>query len=617
MPKPTIRSTLDTVETLPELFAFRVAKTPEAPAFRQYDPKLGKWIVLSWQEMAELIERWKKSLAELRLELGSRIGILLPNGIDAVAIDLAALALGLVPTPMHAIDNPESIGYILGDCEARVLVIRTKKQWEAIKALGITWDQLVLVVITEDETPNATSASASASGPRVIHLADWLAGDGLPSPAGDTAPLPGPHDLAAVVYTSGTTGKPKGVMLSHRNVVANVLAVYERVPARQSDVFLSFLPLSHTFERTAGYYMAIAAGSSVAYVRSVAEIAADLRFIRPDVLVSVPRIYERFYAQLQERLATGGALRRALFEKAVALGWRRFCVAQGLPVEGRAGLFDALLWPLLDQLVGAQVRASLGGRLRVAVSGGAALSQEIAKVFLALGVPIVQGYGMTETSPVVSTNTVEDNDPRTVGRPLQGIEVRLGENTELQVRGPSVMSGYLKRPEDTARILLEGGWLRTGDQAALEGGRIRILGRIKEIIVTSTGEKIAPADLELAIAVDPLFDQVFVVGENRPFLIAVVVLNPVQWAHFAQSLNVPPALESLQNPIVRAALVARIDAATRSFPRYAMPRAVVPSLEPWTVQNTFMTPTLKIKRNNLEQHFADQIEAAYQKPAAR
>jgi long-chain acyl-CoA synthetase len=617
MQKPTIRSTLDTVETLPELFAFRVAKSPQAPAFRQYDPKLGKWLVLSWQEMAELIERWKKSLSELRLELGSRIGILLPNGIDAVAIDLAALALGLVPTPMHAIDNPESIGYILGDCEARVLVIRTKKQWEAIKALGITWDLLVLVVITEDETPNPASASASSSGPRVIHLADWLASDGLPSPAVDTASLPGPHDLAAVVYTSGTTGKPKGVMLSHRNVVANVLAVYERVPARQSDVFLSFLPLSHTFERTAGYYMAIAAGSSVAYVRSVAEIAADLKFIRPDVLVSVPRIYERFYAQLQERLATGGALRRALFEKAVALGWRRFCVAQGLPVEGRAGLFDALLWPLLDRLVGAQVRASLGGRLRVAVSGGAALSQEIAKAFLALGVPIVQGYGMTETSPVVSTNTVEDNDPRTVGRPLQGIEVRLGENTELQVRGPSVMSGYLKRPEDTARILLEGGWLRTGDQAALEGGRIRILGRIKEIIVTSTGEKIAPADLELAIAVDPLFDQVFVVGENRPFLIAVVVLNPVQWAHFAQSLNVPEALESFQNPIVRAALVARIDAATRSFPRYAMPRGVVPSLEPWTVQNTFMTPTLKIKRNNLEKHFADQIEAAYQKPGAR
>ena len=381
----------------------------------------------------------------------------------------------------------------------------------------------------------------------------------------------------------------------------------------ESDVFLSFLPLSHTFERTAGYYLPIAAGCCVAYARSVAQLAEDLRTVRPTILISVPRIYERVYSKLQEMLA-GSPVKRRLFESAEAVGWRRFCRRQRLAIDNPgSAMLDALAWPLLDLLVARRMRAQFGGRVRVAVSGGAPLSQPIAHCFLGLGLPVLQGYGMTETSPVVSVNTPDDNDPATVGRPLPGVEVRIGDNRELLVRGSNVMRGYWKRDEDTARSFVDG-WLRTGDQAAIEDGRIRILGRVKEIIVTSTGEKIAPVDLELAITADPLFEQAYVFGDNRPFIACVVVLARAEWARLAASLNLDPvAATSPETEIARAAVLERITSLTRAFPHYAQPRAVSATLEPWTVENSLMTPTLKLKRNNLAGHYAAKIEALYRR----
>jgi len=253
----------------------------------------------------------------------------------------------------------------------------------------------------------------------------------------------------------------------------------------------------------------------------------------------------------------------------------------------------------------------------VAVSGGAPLSHAVARCCLGLGLPLLQGYGMTETSPVVAANGVDHNDPATVGRALPGIEVRLGEHRELQVRGPSVMQGYWKRPEDTARVLSADGWLSTGDQAELQDGRIRISGRIKDIIVTSTGEKVPPGDLELAIAVDPLFGQVLVVGDNRPFMACVAVVNRAEWQRLAASLGLDPAdLASLNLPVVHQATLARIAAQTGDFARYAAPRAVFLTLAPWTIENAMMTPTLKLKRVNLMAFFAAEIEGLY-RPAAR
>lgn len=606
------------VHTLPQLLAYRAARTPQAEAYRAFDPSRQAWASLTWAQTAERVNTWAQALAAMQLPPAARVAILLPNGLHAMCADQATLATGGVPVPLHAIDNPGSIAYILADCEASMLIVSQAEQWEKVRAVGTPFPTLRAVVITDDDDA-FKPAPASIDSPAVGSLAQWLTGAAQTgAPLGGMGPQA--DDLAAIVYTSGTTGKPKGVMLTHRNVVSDVKAVLKRIAPTVDDVFLSFLPLSHTFERTGGYYLPIAAGSCVAYARSVAQLAEDLKTIRPTVLVSVPRIYERIHAKLIEKLSPT-PWKMQLYEAAQNKGWARFCAAQRLPAptpdasSRAAGWMAALPWPVLQALVAKPLLAQFGGRVRVAVSGGAPLSPTIARCFLGLGLPLVQGYGMTETAPVVSVNALDDNDPACVGKALPGVEVRIGDNHELQVRGPIVMKGYWKRPEDTARILSPDGWLGTGDQADIVNGRIYIKGRIKEIIVTSTGEKVPPGDLELALLADPLLEQAFVVGENRPFIACVAVLNAGEWQRLAADLGLnPQAADSLNHPSVHRAVLARIEKNTASFARYAVPRTVHLTLEPWTIENTFMTPTLKLKRNNLMAHFAEAIEGMYQKP---
>ncbi|GAB2750476.1 AMP-dependent synthetase/ligase [Melaminivora jejuensis] len=606
---------LGAVRTLPELLTQRERATPQGEAYREWDAAAGDWQRLDWAQTLARVQQFSRAIAGLGLPPGARIAILLPNGIDAMSVDQATLATGCVPVPLHAIDNPGSIAYILADAEVSLLVVAELAQWEHIRGVGAALPQLRAVVVTQPGAAGLPAVRPAApTAPALLALADWLA---QADPQAPLPPGPAPGDLAAIVYTSGTTGKPKGVMLTHANVVADVAAVLARITPVPQDVFLSFLPLSHTFERTAGYYLPMAAGSSVVYARSVALLAQDLRSVRPTVLVSVPRIYERVHAKVLESLSTS-PLKRRLFDAAQDKGWRRFRARQGLAPEpmvdaaARGGWARLLPWPLLRALVAVPLLEQFGGRVRVAVSGGAPLSPAIARCFLGLGLGLVQGYGMTETTPVVSVNTLDDNDPATVGRPLPGVQVRIGANRELQVAGPIVMKGYWKRPEDTARVLDGHGWLSTGDQAEIVDGRIRILGRLKEIIVTSTGEKVPPGDLELAITADPLFAQAFVVGEDRPFIAAVVVLNGQEWTRLAGELSLDPAAaQSLADPRAQRAALERIERQAASFPRYAVPRAIHLSLEPWTVENTFMTPTLKLKRNNLMAQFAPAIEAMY------
>jgi len=594
------------IRTLPELLAWRASQTPWRAAYSEFDADRDEWRETTWRETDDLVRRLSHRLASLRLEHGARIALLLPNGHAAACLDLAVLASGLVPVPMHALDNPASIAYILQDTSAAVLVVESAAQWQAIRALGPPADSLRLVLVRRDHDSVAGQDGAA----RVAGLHAWMNGPG--SAIAAPAQAPNENDLAAIVYTSGTTGRPKGVMLTHANVMSNVRACLARFEARQDDVFLSFLPLSHTFERTAGFYLPIAAGSCVAYSRSVQQLPDDLLRTRPTILVSVPRIYEKVQAQVEAMLAASW-LARIAFRCAVAAGWRRHL--REMELSAAAGWirpFDALVTRLLDARVGAPLRERFGGRLRVAVSGGAALAPEIARTFIGLGIEIVQGYGMTESSPVVAANAPGDNDPATVGRPLDGVELRIGPALELQVRGPNVMRGYWNRPEDTAAAFSDG-WLRTGDQAAIEDGRVRILGRIKEIIVTATGEKIAPVDVEQALMRDPLVEQAYVFGEGRPFIGCVLQLQSGEWASLASSLGLDAdAAESLFAPEAVRAVEARMTARTSTLPRHGQPRRAILTLAPWTTDNGLLTPTLKLKRRNLEARFANEIDQLYE-----
>lgn len=589
---------LDEVGSLPGLFRQRVARTLDAIAYRQYDADDGEWKDYTWKQMARLVVHWQRALANEELAVGDRVAILLPNSVEWVCFDQAALALGLVVVPLYTTDTPDNIAYILADAGARLLLVSTPTQWQPLATSRTSFPELQRVLCLSAVDPSdpllrsVPALTEEPAGETVRHVAD-------------------PDELATIVYTSGTTGRPKGVMLSHRNILWNTHAVLEATPAYREDVFLSFLPLSHAFERTVGYYLPMMAGSCVAYARSIQTLAEDLVTIRPTILVSVPRIYERVYAKIQNKLVDKGGLAQALFRQAMALGWRRFEAKQGRRAAPTLG--QRLLWPLLRHLVAEKIMARLGGRIRIAVSGGAPLTETIARFFIGLGLPLLQGYGLTEAAPVVSGNRIDDNLPSCVGPLLAGVEISRGANNELLLRSPGVMLGYWQRPEATREAIDENGWLHTGDVAELVNGHICIRGRIKEIIVMSTGEKTSPADLELAISLDPLFEQAMVVGEGRPYLSALLVLNPDAWQQFAAQLTLradDPA--SLQNNVLHKAVLARLaERWLHGFPHHAQVHAVCLTLEPWTIENGLITPTMKLKRTRIEERFVNEIEGMY------
>jgi long-chain acyl-CoA synthetase len=347
----------------------------------------------------------------------------------------------------------------------------------------------------------------------------------------------------------------------------------------------------------------------VAYARSIPQLGEDLQIVRPTVLIAVPRIFERVHAKIRAKLASEPRAARTLFEAAVEVGWHGFEHAQGR----RPWSADLLLAPLLDRLVGRKVRARLGGRLRIAVSGGAPLPPEIARFFIALGIPLVQGYGLTETSPVISVSPLEDNIPSSVGVPLPGAQVRIGAHDELLVKSPGVMLGYWGQPRATADAVDAQGWLRTGDRVRMEGRHIFITGRLKEVIVLSNGEKVAPADLEMAITMDGLFSQVLVIGEGRPYLTALAVLDPDFYAGLAatEGLDPDPCAGRL-NPQLEGILIERVGERLQAFPGYAkIPRIAVVQ-EPWTIDSGLMTPTLKLKRARILKQYCEDIERLYE-----
>lgn len=593
---------LENFTTLPQLLVNSVERYGEREALRQFDKETKSWHSLSYAQLMVRVMEWRRAYAAMNLERGTRIGILMPNSIDHACADQAALANGLVPVPLHAIDTPGASAFILSDSRAKVLVTNKLTRWKQIKAAGGDLQDLTAVIITEDEVDDETGM--------VRGLSEWLAAGThvVELPEG-----PKEDDLAGIVYTSGTTGRPKGVMLTHGNIVSNVKATLECVFPQVGDIFLSFLPLSHTFERTAGYYLALATGCTIAYNRSVLLLADDLKTIRPTVIISVPRVYERIFARVHDKLKKSRPAARYLFDWAVEIGWRDFCRRNHLPVEhtGRAWL-DGLMRPLVRK-VSSTLLDQFGGRLRIAISGGAALSSKVARTFCGLGLPIIQGYGMTEASPIIAGNNRTLNQPNTVGKPFNNVEVRLGEGDEIQIKGPSITRGYWNRPDATADAFTEDGWFRTGDVGGFnELGLLSIKGRIKEIIVTSTGEKVPPADLEAAIETDPLFSQCYVIGESRPYLSLITVVNPDEWASFAKSCGVDPAdPASLDNPSVKTAALKRAKTAAGEFPHYALPRAVVLTQEPWTIENGLITPTLKLKRGPLSKKFANVIAQLY------
>jgi long-chain acyl-CoA synthetase len=592
--------TAERAGSLPGLFRERAQATPDKAAYRQFDPARGAWIQSSWTDIATETGRWQLALQREGLEAGDRVAMMLRNCREWITFDQAALGLGLITVPLYTDDRPDNIAYILDQAGVKLLLVEGKAQWRRLAPARdklATVQRIVSLHSIEDDD--------AATDPRLTAASDWLFGL-----QGDlvTRTLE-PDALATIVYTSGTTGRPKGVMLTHRNILFNAVGAARCAPLGETDVFLSFLPLSHTLERTAGCFLPMAVGAEVAFARSIPQLAEDLGAVKPTVLISVPRIYESVYAKIQAGLKRKPAFARGLFGTTVEVGWRRFEYRQG-----RAGWSPRLLlWPLLERLVARKVLDRLGGRLEYAVCGGAPLPPAIARFFIGLGLPVYHGYGLTEASPVVTVNRPEDNLPASIGKPLPEVEIRIGEHDELLTRSPSVMQGYWHDEQATRAAVDDQGWLHTGDKARVdEQGHVFITGRIKDIIVLGNGEKLPPADMEMAIQLDPLFEQVLIVGEGRPFLSALVVLHAETWRELAAELDVSPdSDDDLNSRFVERSLLARLHRQLKDFPGYARIRRLTALREPWTVDSGLLTPTLKMKRDRIVQSLRDRVEAMY------
>ncbi len=559
-------------KTLFGLFRARVKYSPDKEAYRYFDEIRKARISLTWKETAKVVARWQAALEKENLSPGDRVGIMMRNCYERVMFELAAFGLGLVTAPFYLHDKPENSAYILKSTGIKLLLIENETQEKLLLSVGDILPGLRLV--------------------RLDKIEAWLPekyDTDLCEKASE------PDGLATILHTSGTTGLPKGAMFSHRNILSNAEAVAKTISFYEEDVLVPF---------TGGYVLSMIVDIAIAFPRSL----NDLGTICPTLIVSAARLYEYVFGQIKTQLLRKPRWLRCMFKYTVDMGWRRFEYQQG---RGKRHP-EFLLWPLLDMLIAKPVRQRFGGRVRFGFYAGARLSSEISRTFIGLGMPILNCYGQTEAGPVISVNRPDDNVPASVGKPLAGVTVRT-EKGELLVKGPGVMTGYWNDSAATRRAIDQEGWLHTGDRCRIDAdGRIFFIGRMSEVIVTPNGEEVSPTEIESEIRSDILFEQAMVIGKERPFLAALLVLNQEYWKKLAQHLKLNPDDPSaLRDKSAEDAVLASITKILGNYPNAARIRRVRLLAELWTAEAGLMTPSAKLKRANLLIRYAEEIEQMY------
>jgi long-chain acyl-CoA synthetase len=589
--------------TLVDLFYRAVDASPK-PEHLLYK-KDGAWRPVSSEEFRRAVEELSAGLVALGVRPGDRVAILSENRPEWAFADLATLAAAAIDVPIYPSLTPEQVLYNLGDSGAGVVFVSTADQARKVMEVRARARTLQHVVqMDEPVVEGAVSLSSVRERGRAALAAD-------PQQVRRRAATVRPEDVATIIYTSGTTGEPKGVMLTHANIVSNVEAV-QFLGLLSSDLALSFLPLCHIFERMAGYYTMLRAGASIAYAEGFEKVADNMAEVRPTIMCSVPRLYEKMYARIRERIAGEPRLRRQVFHWAVEVGRRR----NALEMVGRApGPWLALQARLADRLAFAKIRARTGGRLRVFVSGGAALAPKIAEFFGAAGLAILEGYGLTETSPVITCNRPGRTRLGTVGLPLEGVEVRIGEDGEILTRGPHVMKGYYNKPQATSEAIDAEGWFHTGDVGQIDAdGFLAITDRKKDLIVTSGGKKVAPQPIENALKADPYIAEVVMVGDHRHFPSALVVpnfANLERWAR-EQGLSWSSREELLARPEVVRFYEERIAQRSANLARFEQIKKITLLPREFSLEAGELTPTLKVRRRVVEQKYKALIDRMYE-----
>lgn len=569
----------------------------------------GSYVNISYAELARAVNEVAAGLADRGVKACDRVGIYSYNRPDWVITDLAVAKLGAVLVPIYHTLTEESVRYILNDAQVGHLVVETPDLFATVARVLPAVEPLKDVITLFDKENESRAGKELFSFDR-LRLAGAAALQQNPALAASHES--GPDDLLTIVYTSGTTGEPKGAMLTHRNILSNVAPAVKLFNINENDVLVSFLPLCHMFERTCGYYTVLLAGGAIAYAESVQTVAQDVQTVRPTLMIVVPRVLEKVYAAVQDKVMAGPALNRALMVATLRnYGHYARLKAKGLP----APLSVRFRHWLLGRLVVRKILALGGGRLRLIVSGGAPLDRRLARTIRNIGFNLLEGYGLTETSPVVCAAVPGKERVGTVGRPFEGVDVRIGPNDEVLVRGPNVMRGYFNKPEETARAIDSDGWFHTGDQGRFDDeGNLVITGRIKELIVTSYGKNVAPSPIELALVNSKYIEQALVYGDRKPFLAALIVPSKLALEAFAREagITVTDYNGLLCHPAVRKLFEAEIRQALVGFAQYEQVREFQLIPEPFTVENGLLTPSLKVKRPQVCTAYHHDIEKMYQ-----
>jgi len=590
---------------IPEMFLQSVAKFANNTAY--YEKKDGKWIGLSYAEVGTIVENFAAGLAKLGVVKGSKVAILSTNCPYWGISDYAIAGLGAGSVTVYPTLIAPQIKYIIDNSDTEYVITEDSNQTD--KILSFMQDSPSLKgIIAMDGSRD--------EGKKIISFDDILeSGKNHIKSTGfsyaESSRQINPDDLLTLIYTSGTTGNPKGVILTHNNLCSNIISAHGAMAMVSDDVFLSFLPLSHSFERMTGHYSGFTYGGTTYFAESVESVAADMLDISPTITIAVPRLYEKIYAKVVDKVSKDPMIRQKIFWWAIKVGKKSSkYLTRDLPVPGILGI----KFKLADKLVFSKLKARVGGKLRLFISGGAPLSKEIGEFFMAAGLPIIEGYGLTETSPVITCNRIELIKFGTVGSPIDGVEVKIAADGEILCRGANVMTGYYKNEEATKAAIDHDGWFHTGDIGSFdEDNYLKITDRKKSLIVTAGGKNIAPAPLELALTANKYIEQCLVLGDRRKFISALIVPAFDILKEWAQANNLAFADNKLllAEQSVLDLYDREVEKVMSNFSHYERVKKVALLPQEWTINSGEMTPKLSIKRKVVEKNFNLVIEEIY------
>jgi long-chain acyl-CoA synthetase len=590
--------------TLIDVFkrAVRAHNRPDALNYKHN----GQWVSLSSDEMLARAKHVAAGLYAIGIRHGDRVGLLSDSRVEWTLTDAGCLFAGAVDVPIYPTLTPPQVRYILQDSGSSALFLANREKFVELKQILGECAQLKHVVFFDEEGVGAADGLTLAQVEEMGR--ELLEGD--PDLVDRLVAETTPEDLATIIYTSGTTGEPKGVMLTHANLVSNLIDSSGHLEVGEQDTVLSVLPLSHVFERQA-MYMYLHHGIAVYFAESLQAVGANLREVRPTILVGVPRLFEKIYQRIQEHAAEAGKFAETLLAWAVSVA-REY--AQHFNNDTPLPTTLKVQHALASKLIFSKWREAFGGRIRLLLSGGAALSEDLASLYIGAGIPIIQGYGLTETSPVISASTFEEYRIGTVGKAIPHVEVRIAEDGEIEVRGPNVMRGYYNKPQETRAAFTDDGWFKTGDIGTLDAeGYLRITDRKKELFKTSGGKYIAPAPIEQAIKGSRFVNQVVLVGAERKFPAALIVPVWEQLESYCRlkGIEVHSRSELCTHPRIIDLLQRQIDALTPNLARYEKVKKVALLENEFTIEGGELTPTLKIKRRVIDEKYRDVIEKLY------